>query len=80
LNGIIVGEVPATGDLDKDLKAMRQFLKDKGLHKEVTKVQAMVRQALFLNDCGIPAPLGLAQNTTQWAEPCGIRGQLSVRH
>jgi hypothetical protein len=46
LNGIIVGEVPATGDQDKDLEEMRQFLKDKGLHKEVTKVQAMFRQAL----------------------------------
>lgn len=46
LNGIIVGEVPATGDHDKDIEVVRQFLKDKGLHKEVTKVQAMFRQAL----------------------------------
>lgn len=46
LNGIIVGEVLATGDRDKDIEVMRQFLKDKGLHKEVTKVQAMFRQAL----------------------------------
>jgi hypothetical protein len=46
LNGIIVGEVPATGDRERDIAVIRQFLKDKGLHREVTKVQAMFRQAL----------------------------------
>lgn len=46
VNGIIVGEVDATGDHQKDLEVMRQFLKDKGLHNEVTMVQAMFRQAL----------------------------------
>ncbi len=46
VNGIIVGEVVATGDFQKDLEVFRQFLRDKGLHKEVTKVQAMFRQAL----------------------------------
>lgn len=46
LNGIIVGEVPATSDRDKDIEVMRQFLTDKRLHKTVTKVQAMFRQAL----------------------------------
>jgi len=46
VNGVIVGEVDATGDFQKDLGVVRQFLKDKGLHKEVTKVQAMFRQAL----------------------------------
>ncbi len=46
VNGVIVGEVPATGDRQKDIEAMRQYLKDKGLHREVTKVQAMFRQAL----------------------------------
>jgi hypothetical protein len=46
VNGIIVGEVPATGNLEADLQMMRQFLKDKGLHRETTKVQAMFRQAL----------------------------------
>lgn len=46
VNGVIVGEVPSTGDHDKDMEAMRQFLRAKGLHKEVTKVQAMFRQAL----------------------------------
>lgn len=46
MNGVIVGEAPATGDRDRDIEVMRQYLKDKGLHKEVTKVQAMFRQAL----------------------------------
>ena len=46
VNGIIVGEVGATGDLQKDLDATMKFLKDKGIHKEVTKVQAIFRQAL----------------------------------
>lgn len=46
VNGLIVGEVPATGDHDKDIEVMRQFLRDKGLHREVTKVQAMFRQAI----------------------------------
>jgi hypothetical protein len=46
VDGIIVGEVPATGDYETDLQSMRQFLEDKGLHRETTKVQAMFRQAL----------------------------------
>jgi hypothetical protein len=46
VNGMMVGEVNATGDYHNDLEAVRQFLKEKGLHKEVTKVQAMFRQAL----------------------------------
>lgn len=45
VNGLIVGEVPATGDRQKDMDVARQFLKDKGLHREVTKVQAIFRQA-----------------------------------
>jgi hypothetical protein len=46
VNGVVVGEIPATGSRDGDMAAMRQFLKDKGLHREVTKVQAMFGQAL----------------------------------
>lgn len=46
LNGIVVGEVVVTGDHEKDMEAARQFLKDKGLYKEVTLVQAMFRQAV----------------------------------
>lgn len=46
VNGIIVGEVEATGDVQKDMELARDFLKSKGLHKEVTLTQAMFRQAV----------------------------------
>lgn len=46
VNGVIVGEVEATGDFQKDMELARDFLKSKGLHKEVTITQAMFRQAL----------------------------------
>ncbi|MBI3894514.1 MAG: hypothetical protein HY313_01145 [Acidobacteria bacterium] len=46
VNGVIVGEVEATGDIQKDMELARDFLKSKGLHKEVTMTQAMFRQAL----------------------------------
>ena len=46
VNGIIVGEVEATGDVQKDLEVARDILKSMGLHKEVTLTQAMFRQAL----------------------------------
>lgn len=46
LNGIAVGEVISTGDTDQDSEKVRQFLKDKGLHKEVSLFQAMFNQAL----------------------------------
>jgi len=45
-DGVIVGEVEATGDIQKDMELARDFLKSKGLHKEVTITQAMFRQAL----------------------------------
>ena len=81
LNGIIVGEVLATGDRDNDMEAMRQFLKDKGLHREVTKVQAMFRHgAVLLNDRCSPASNGLAQGTAQRVEHRAIRRQLRFRH
>lgn len=38
LNGVLVGRVPATGDVAKDAEIARQFLKDKGLYREVTVV------------------------------------------
>lgn len=37
LNGIVVGEVEATGNIERDLQAIRAFLKEKGLHKEVSE-------------------------------------------
>ena len=46
LNGIAVGEVMSTGDLQRDAAATREFLKAKGLHKEVTDFQAMFNQAM----------------------------------
>lgn len=46
LNGIVVGEVESTGDLERDTDALRQFLKDKGLHKDVSLFQAMFNQAV----------------------------------
>ena len=46
LNGIIVGEVVSTGDTDRDAEAVRQFLKSKGLHKEVSRYQAIYNQAV----------------------------------
>ena len=46
LNGIVVGEVVSTGDIEQDTEAVRQFLKDKGLHKEITPFQAMFNQAV----------------------------------
>jgi hypothetical protein len=46
LNGIVVGEVLSTGDAERDTETVRQFLKEKGLHKEVTIFQAMFNQAV----------------------------------
>jgi hypothetical protein len=46
LNGIVVGEVISTGDVEKDSEAVRQFLKGKGLYKETTRFQAMFNQAV----------------------------------
>jgi hypothetical protein len=45
LNGIIVGSYDATDDNEKDMEAVREFLKEKGLHKEVTTNDAMYGQA-----------------------------------
>ena len=46
LNGIVVGEVVSTGDVEKDTESVRQFLKVKGLHKEVSNFQAIFNQAV----------------------------------
>ena len=46
LNGIVVGEVQSTGNTDQDAEAVRAFLKEKGLHKEVTPFQAVFNQAI----------------------------------
>lgn len=46
LNGIIVGKVESTGDIETDTKTIRQFLREKGLHKEVSIFQGMFNQAV----------------------------------
>ncbi len=46
LNGIVIGEVPSTGNTDQDAETVRAFLKEKGLHKEVTPFQAVFNQAI----------------------------------
>jgi len=46
VNGVLIGEVPATGDNRKDAEIARAYIESKGLHKEVTRVQSMFRQAL----------------------------------
>lgn len=44
-NGVVVGEIEATGDYENDVIATRNFLKEKGLHKNVSTNDAMFRQA-----------------------------------
>lgn len=46
LNGIAVGQVESLGDAERDVETVRQFLKSKGLHKEVSLFQAIFNQAL----------------------------------
>jgi len=46
LNGIDVGEVLSTGDIERDAEAVRQFLKSRGLHKETSQFQAILNQAV----------------------------------
>jgi hypothetical protein len=45
LNGIAVGEVMSTGDTDRDIAAVRDFLKGKGLYEEVSPFQGVFNQA-----------------------------------
>lgn len=46
VNGVVVGDVETTGDVESDIRIIREFLESKGLHREVTRAQAMFRQAL----------------------------------
>jgi hypothetical protein len=46
LKGVAVGQVEATGDREKDMEVARQFLKDRGLYKEITLIEAMFRHAV----------------------------------
>lgn len=45
VNGIDVGEVEASGDTDADAQRIMDFLKEKGLHREISKDDAMHGQA-----------------------------------
>lgn len=45
LNGVIVGSHNSTGDNEKDIHDVREFLKTKGLYKEITINDSMYGQA-----------------------------------
>jgi HEPN domain-containing protein len=45
LNSAAVGEIIATGDPEQDMKAAQELLKEKGLYKEINKIDAMHSQA-----------------------------------
>jgi hypothetical protein len=46
LNGLVVGEVEATGDDDQDIQAVSVFLDERGLRKKVSRYQATYNAAL----------------------------------
>jgi HEPN domain-containing protein len=46
LNGVVVGEMEATGDFEKDAELTIQFLKDKGLYQKPDSLKTIFRQAL----------------------------------
>ena len=45
VDGIVVGSYDFTGDMKKDIEAAEAYLKAKGIHKEVSKSDAIFRQA-----------------------------------
>jgi hypothetical protein len=45
MNGIVVGEVEATGDIETDAKTVQDFLREKGLRREISTDDAMHGQA-----------------------------------
>lgn len=45
-NGLIVGEVESTGDHGRDLAAVRAFLDERGLRKEISRFQATYNSAV----------------------------------
>jgi hypothetical protein len=44
LNGVVVGTVEATGDLEVDKLVIMDFLKQKGLYEQFSEIKAMYRQ------------------------------------
>ena len=45
VDGVVVGEIEATGDIERDVIATRAFLEKKGLPTEITRNDAMFHQA-----------------------------------
>jgi len=45
LNGVVVGEIEFTGDMKTDAKVAMDFLKAKGLYREIGKVEQIFRSA-----------------------------------
>lgn len=45
VNGIVVGAIEATGDMEKDAQAVQDYLKEKGLYREISTDDAMHGQA-----------------------------------
>ena len=45
MNGLIIGEVEATGDFEKDAQAVRDFIKEQGLDREISTDDSMHGQA-----------------------------------
>jgi len=69
-NRMLIGSVPVTGDAKKDRDAAFQFLKDKGLYREVTTVQAMYRQAMSFAHTALMLHDRLrASGHAQWTSP-----------
>ncbi len=46
LNGVVIGEIEATGDFERDTALTLQFIKDQGLYRKPDPVKTIFRQAL----------------------------------
>ena len=81
LNGVIVGEYMATGDLEQDAIAARQVLIDKGVYVEISLFDSMRSQArafantsayLYENDLKTPPRKGMS------AAPFAVNAAFSI--
>lgn len=64
-DGKVVGTVPVTGDFERDRDVYFQFLKNKGLYREVTTLQAMYRQAMSFADVALSLNDEIQANPTK---------------
>jgi hypothetical protein len=49
-NGVVVGKIAATGDMERDAKAAQKFLEGKGFQVKASRFQAILNQAVgFMN-------------------------------